>query len=301
MKRGIYPQIDEMLKMRYFSKSIYMFGNNRRVSSHQIGNHISHSKGRGVDFDEVRPYQLGDDIRLIHWSLTARLGKPFTKVYHEEKERATYVIVDQSRNMNFGTRVCFKNVLAANLASLFGWYALDQQEQIGGIIFNDNSAQLFKPSRTRQSLLNMLNILANQNKILPHYGSFLDSMRELSHKIATGSTIIIISDFNSFSPELEKYLGVINQKAKVINIMTYDPLEKSLPDTGSYTFTKTGSEQLKIDATDINREKYLATFNQRKNHIAEFSARNNMRFIEIATNDNWIETINHGVIAYGCK
>ncbi|MDD3266263.1 MAG: DUF58 domain-containing protein [Burkholderiales bacterium] len=302
MSRGITPQIDEMLNMRYHANSIKMFDNRYKSGAHQIGNRLSHSKGRGVDFEEVRPYQNGDDIRLIHWSLTARLGKPYTKVYKEERERAVYLFIDQSSNMNFGTKVCFKNVLAANIASLLGFAALENQEQIGGIIFNDNKAQLFKPERTRQSISNMINVLQNQDKMLSHYNSFKIALKQLVQKIHYGSTIVIISDFSKFDNETKAYLNQINHKTQIINIMTYDPLEAVLPEfAGSFTFTATGKEKLKIAGTTQNRERYQNSFETRRQDIKDYSRKLGMQFISIATNDNIIDKINHGVMGYGCK
>lgn len=302
MSRGIIPQINEMLNMRYHANSIKMFDNRYKAGTHQIGNRLSHSKGRGVDFDEVRPYQNGDDIRMIHWSLTARLGKPYTKIYKEERERAVYLFVDQSSYMNFGTKVCFKNVLAANIAALLGFAALENQEQIGGIIFNDDKAQLFKPQRTRQSISNMINVLQNQDKLLGHYDSFKTALKQLVQKIHYGSTIIIISDFSKFDEETKKYLSQINHKTQIVNIMTYDQLEAVLPeDGGSFTFTKTGTEKLKIAANSQNRERYHNSFEKRRQDIADYSRKQGMQFISIATNDNIIDKINHGVMGYGCK
>lgn len=300
--QGIIPQINEMLQMRYHANSIKLFDNRYKSGSNQIGNRVSHSKGRGVDFDEVRPYQNGDDIRLIHWSLTARLGKPYTKIYKEEKERTVFLLIDQSASMNFGTKVCFKNVLAANIAALIGFAALENQEQIGGIIFNENKAQLFKPERTRQSMSNMINILQNSDKMLGHYNSLNTALKQLSQKITYGSTIIIISDFQNFNEETRKYLNIINHKTQIVNILTYDPLEAMLPDdNGSFTFTATGKETLKIAATHKNKERYQNSFLSRINELEQYSHKQNMQFISIATNDNIVDKINHGVMGYGRK
>ncbi|MDE4959538.1 DUF58 domain-containing protein, partial [Francisella tularensis subsp. holarctica] len=80
----------------------------------------------------VSHYQAGDDIRLMHWALTARLGKPYTIVYHEERERSLYFILDQNTTMNFGTQECFKSVKAANILALRGFGAFDAQDKVGG-------------------------------------------------------------------------------------------------------------------------------------------------------------------------
>lgn len=301
MSKGIIPQLDELLNLRHLAKKIHLFNNMARVSNLQSGSRISNHKGRGVDFDEVRPYQPGDDPRMIHWSLTARLGKPFTKIYKEEREPSVYLLLDQSTSMSFGTKVCFKNVLAANIAATIGWTALDQHEQVGGIIFNDSNAQLFKPKRSKQNFLNLLKTLSDNTLQNKHFASFNDSLKQLSQKIPFGSTVVLVSDFNFFDENTKVLFNLINQRAKIINILVYDPLEKMLPTNGSYTFTNTGREILKINASNSNRDKYQAEFDKKINSIAEYSQKNHMQFFTVATNDNIVDKINYGAIGYGRK
>ncbi len=301
MSKGITPQLDELLSLRYLSKKIHLFDHNTRVSNLQSGNHLSKHKGRGVDFDEVRPYQAGDDTRMIHWSLTARLGKPFTKIYKEERERSVYLLIDQSASMLFGTKVCFKSVLAANIASAIGWSALENHEQVGGVIFNDNLAQLFKPKRSKQTFLNLLKTLTDSSLYQNHLNSLNNSLKQLSQSIAYGSTIVLISDFHNFDDESIRFLNLINNKATIINIFVYDKLEEMLPDNGSFSFTQTGKEILKINANTNNRNKYHEHFTNRLNKIMQYSHKNNMQFITIATNDNIIDKIRYGAVNYGRK
>lgn len=117
-----------------------------------------------MDFDEVRHYQAGDDIRLMHWALTARLGKPYTKVYHEERERSLYFVLDQTKSMHFGTRECFKSVKATNILALIGFGALEAHEKVGGIIFDDHGYNFYPAKQDKSALVKMFNFVANDEK-----------------------------------------------------------------------------------------------------------------------------------------
>ena len=96
---------------------------------------------RGIDFEEFRPYQAGDDIRLIDWRVTARTGRPFIKVFREERERPVIIAVDQTHNMYFGSRVAFKSVIAAQAAAVFCWLAIDNGDRVGGLVFSDRGVE----------------------------------------------------------------------------------------------------------------------------------------------------------------
>lgn len=298
MNNGICPDIRELAALRHHARNIQLF-NDRKVNSAITGSHLSLARGRGMDFEEVRRYQNGDDIRLIHWPLTARLGKPYTKIYREERERMVYLLIDQSATMHFGTKVCFKNVMAAKVAALLGFAALNHHEHIGGIVFNDHHAQLIKPKRSYQTLLNLFAMCTN-NQLLRHYpGGLATNLQLLSQNLQSGSTVIIISDFFGVTREIEPCLQLINKKAEIINILVYDPLESRLPESGSYSFTADGNVRLEINANKNNKQLYSDNFSNRMQLIATISLHNKMQFITLATNDNLVEKINHGILKYG--
>lgn len=295
---AIVPVSNELLALRLQAKNIAFFDGNR-VNSNISGNKLSLARGRGMDFDEVRQYQAGDDIRMIHWSLTARLGKPYTKIYKEERQRMVYLVVDQSSTMHFGTKVCFKNVLAAKIAALLGWAAIGHQEQVGGIVFNDQYTEYVKPHSSRNGILRLFKFLTQEQQLRHHQGGMEFSLQLLANNIQSGSVVIIISDFFKTTPETYKYLQLINRKAEVINFMTYDPLEQALPEFGSYTFTDNGQHKLEISATKTNKLRYQDSFTLRQQQIERFSRSNNMQFVPIATNDNLMQIINRGISKYG--
>lgn len=123
------------------------------IRAAQSGNYLSHLKGRGMAFDETRLYQPGDDVRRIDWRVTARTGKPHSKIFKEERERPMFIAVDYRAAMAFATRGVFKSVQAARLAALLAWAALQQGDRIGGQIFSEAGCQEDRPQTGKPALL----------------------------------------------------------------------------------------------------------------------------------------------------
>jgi hypothetical protein len=131
--RGAYVELNDLLALRFRP-----LGESRlaaTVVSARGGTRLSRQRGRGIDFSEVRLYQPGDDVRTIDWRVTARKNVPHTKVFREERERLTLIVVDQSQSMFFGSRVRLKSVAAAEFAGLAAWRAIRQNDRVGGVSF----------------------------------------------------------------------------------------------------------------------------------------------------------------------
>ncbi|WP_440683130.1 DUF58 domain-containing protein [Cysteiniphilum halobium] len=300
-QQGITADINELLSLRFYAQNIQFF-NSQRVNTNQVGQHVSRARGRGMDFEEVRHYQPGDDIRLMHWPLTARLGKPYTKVYKEERERAIYFIIDQSSSMQFGTRICFKSVLAAKVCALLGWAALHHHEQVGGVVFSDEGLYQLTPARSRSHLLKFFKCFSDPAKMLRSSNghSLAMTLKNLSKTLKSGSVVIVVSDFVHFDDEAEQYLKLINRKSEIIQVFTYDPLEVTLPDKGQYCFSDGQLHFLELNAADRQvHKRYAEPFAKRLDKIKALSNQHNMQFVALATNDDLVKTLNHGVMRYG--
>ena len=127
----------------------------------QGGNYASPFKGRGMEYDESRLYQPGDDIRNLDWRVTARSGRPYTKLFREERERPVYLWVDYRATMFFATRGSYKAVRAAEMASILAWSANNQGDRVGGIVFSDEVHNELKPRRGKAAVLQLINSLVN--------------------------------------------------------------------------------------------------------------------------------------------
>ncbi|AJI45451.1 DUF58 domain-containing protein [Francisella tularensis subsp. novicida] len=297
--KGVKPDIQELLSYRYQARALKLFAN-QRVNTTNAGNNISKAKGRGMDFDEVRHYQAGDDIRLMHWALTARLGKPYTKVYHEERERNLYFILDQNTTMNFGTKECFKSVKAANILALLGFGALDAHDKVGGIIFDDKGYNYYAAKQDKSALVKMFNFVAGDSKQyqLASDKKLADAIKFLYAKIRSNSVVIVISDFSSFDEQAKQYLKLLSAKNAVINIFSYDPIEKELPALDTFYFSD-GKRRIALDSASKQQSGiYKNLYQNRYTAIKDFSRKNKTGFIEVATNDDLIKTINYGIASY---
>ncbi|AJC48522.1 DUF58 domain-containing protein [Allofrancisella guangzhouensis] len=297
--KGIKPEISELLNYRYQAKALKLFAN-QRVNNINAGSSLSKAKGRGMDFDEVRHYQAGDDIRLMHWSLTARLGKPYTKVYHEEKERTVYFVLDQRSTMKFGTRECFKSVKATNTLALMSFGALEAHEKVGGVVFDDNGYNFYPAKQNKTSLVKMFNFIISEEieYQTKSEGGLATVLKFLYSKIRSNSIVILISDFTDFNSDAQQYLKFLARKNQIINIFTYDPIEKALPTLGLYYFSN-GKEKIVLDAANKKQNQiYQDIYSTRYTAIKGFSHKHKIGFIEIATNDDLVKTINHGIVNY---
>jgi len=206
--KGAVITLQQLLIQRHAARTLEYLMHSRSIAGIS-GLHLSKMRGRGIDFEEFRPYQAGDDIRLIDWRVTARTGRPFTKVFREERERPVIIAVDQTQNMYFGSQVAFKSVVAAQAAAVFCWLAIDNGDRVGGLVYSDNSSALVRPKRSRRSALHLLNQVFLYNQRLretkdpeqqqvidpdfkPGLASALGQIRRITKP---GSTLYVISDF----------------------------------------------------------------------------------------------------------
>ena len=151
---GVNLCLDELL---YFKQhAIHWLPPAKSLWSQVLGQHQSKQLGRGMDFAEVRQYQAGDDVRSIDWRVTARTGKPHTKLFTEEREKPIILYIDLSASMRFGSKLMFKSVLAAHMASLIAWLFVAQKDRVGAIIDTGNQLTELKPSSRNQGPLAMI-------------------------------------------------------------------------------------------------------------------------------------------------
>lgn len=208
-----------------------------RALAHLAGAKRSHRRGRGVEFDEVRQYTAGDDVRAIDWRVTARSGEPHTKLFHEERERPVLVSVDLRSPMHFGSRNCFKSVLAAHTASLLLWSALDRGERVGGMVVQGKKASDTRPARSRHTVLSIIGEMANPPDDMQTSPtlSFGEQLTQIQRIARPGSSLFLISDFHDgLDPEALQTLRRLAQHVQITGIMISDPLERDLPVSGRY-------------------------------------------------------------------
>lgn len=204
----------------------------KTIQAKLAGSYLAKTKGRGMEFDEARHYQPGDDIRAIDWRVTARTGKTHTKLYREEKERPIFVLADLSSSMYFGTRLMFKSVQVAHLTSLIAWSARKRGDRIGGVLFNQHQHLEFKPLTRQKAVLSLLHGLMqlhNPTEEQSQTLQFSDACARLRRIARPGSLIFLLSDFHHLDEAAKRHLNRLSRHCEIVAYPISDPFEHELP------------------------------------------------------------------------
>jgi uncharacterized protein (DUF58 family) len=292
---GVRVSLGELIEMRHRVREVQLFSTPARRSP-LIGLHHSKLRGRGVDFDQVRVYQAGDDVRTIDWRVTARTQEPHTKLFHEERERPIYILVEQSRQLFFGSGLMFKSVLAAQAASLIGWAALGHNDRIGGLVFGDLEHHEIKPRRSKQSLLQLLSRLAKANQALSNDSqgsrdSFGLALRRAREVLRPGSLVVILCDERTLSDSSEQQLLLLARHTDLLLLPLSDPLDHALPAAGLLRFTEYGA-QLELDTQDAElRQAYRALGEARQARWQRLAQKLGVPLLALSTQSELIEQL----------
>jgi len=249
----------------------------KNIHAHQSGQHLSVYKGRGMDFTESRLYQSGDDVRLLDWRVTAKTGKPHTKVFSEERERPVMLIVDLRQSMFFATKGCYKSVMAAKIASMLIWKSLHDGDKAGGIILSSfiqeghAQAKLHKPSRSQSAASRFINSIAKATKSCgtSQQQPLHNSLKQLTPIIETGTQIILLSDFRGLDEKAMQQLIVLTHKSSLTLISITDPLETAMVNNSKTSNSWLTSLRLSSGAKQIQLNKSQLLSYQNKWHDRE--------------------------------
>ncbi len=270
-----------------------------RVNSLQTGAYVSHFRGRGMEFDESRPYQPGDDPRSIDWRVTARSTTAYTKLFREERERPVLVVADLRASMHFATRGCFKSVNASRAAALLSWAAHHRGDRLGGLIFGDTTHRELKPRLGRRAALRFVHELVNHpdwenRERAPETDSeaaLTQAMSALRRVARPGSLVVVLSDFLGFSRAAQAYLSSVARHNEVLAVFLNDPLERKLPPPGRYRLVSRDDE-LAIDTIAKSaRRDYRDAFTQRKDELEAFCHRYGVHLMSMSTEDDPVTTL----------
>ena len=294
MAKGVNTDLTRLISLRFGAARLNLFARSRAQSS-LAGSVKSHFRGRGLDFDEVRHYQAGDETRAIDWRVTARTGTAHTKLFREEKERPVLLAVDQRRSMAFGSQQCFKSVQAAEVAALLGWAALRQSDRIGGLVFNDQAHEQVRPRRSQHAILQLLHQIDGFNKQLLVTSQSAEGgsnhlindiafeLRQIAHH---GSAVFLISDFSGFNEVGVKHLHQLKRHNDVTVVMVTDPMEYHLPAAGGSLFSD-GGRRISVNLTSKRlREEFAEHARTRYAALKQRFVRYGIPSIEISTQDN---------------
>ncbi|KAJ9430196.1 Protein of unknown function DUF58 [Candidatus Pantoea symbiotica] len=204
------------------------------------GERVSRQQGRGLNFDSLRRYQPGDDVRLIDWKATARLRSPWIRLYNEERERPVFILVDQRLDMYFGTRCQMKSVAAGYTAALLAWRSWHDGDRLGCAVLGDDELALHPCRAPKRNLMPILNDIQRLNALLPdHYAqdrpskiSLADALQRIVTLLPSGSWLGIISDFHDLDAHCDAVLAHLRRRCDITAFVTLDDLHRRLPAQG---------------------------------------------------------------------
>jgi uncharacterized protein (DUF58 family) len=304
---GAYTSLEQLIALRRESCPLN-FARHKKTLAAMAGSHRSSFRGRGLDFDEVRLYQAGDEVRSIDWRVTARTGIPHTKLFREEREQWVYLLVDQKSTLFFGSQTTFKSVVAAQVAAWLAWASVANHDRVGGFIFSDSAHQEYRPKSGKQGVLHLLHGLEKFNRALSKESllsqaaqsaegdsALAQALARLQRVIRPGSLICIISDFYGLDNAAQQSLTDIIRYHNVMTFLISDPLEKQAPPPGHYTFGKGHLRMSLSTNSQAAREAYQSLYTQRMKILADILRPYPVPLLELGTESNYFALLSNAL------
>jgi uncharacterized protein (DUF58 family) len=263
---------------------------NRLVNEALAGRYASSFKGRGIEFDEVREYQPGDEVRLIDWNVTARTGRPYIKRFVEERELSVLFLVDLSRSMAFGSSRQMKQRLAAELCAVLAFSAIKNQDRVGLVLFSDRIERFLPP---RKGARHVLRVIREVLSFAPA-GDGTDlagALEYLNRAVRRPSVVFLLSDF--FAGDFRRPLAVTNRRHDVIAVHLTDPREEELPRVGWLRLedAETGRPWLLNAGAAAVRRQHAEWARAHRQRLAEIARETGVDVVQIRTDRPYLEPL----------
>ena len=254
------------------------------------GEYHSVFKGRGVEFSEVREYQIGDDIRSIDWNVTARMGHPYVKVFEEERELNVMLLVDVSSSGNFGTVEQVKGEIAIEICAMLAFSAIKNNDKVGLIIFTDKIEKFVPPKKGKTHVLRVLRELL-YHKPEGTKTNIAEALEYLTRVTTRRSVVFLVSDF--INKGYEKALQIANKRHDIVAITVTDPREVELPDVGFIELED--AETGEIILVDTSYTEVRSLFHKKTSQDiidrTKLFQSMNVDHIDIKTNESYVEPL----------
>ena len=274
---GARPELDALLRLRAHAH-LFDLRAGRRAPDPLSGARPSRYRARGMEYAESRAYLPGDEIRNMDWRVTARTGRPHTKLFQEERERPVMLAVDFGPSMFFGTRLAFKSVVAAHAAALVAWVALRHGDHVGAVITAPDREVEIRAAGGRRGVLRVLRALHAHSE-LPEApgrggaGRLVELLTRARRVSRSGSLVVVLSDFYGLDEHAEAALALLRSRCDLVGGQVVDPLERSAPPPGRYAVSD-GQSTAVLDSTSRTfREAHRQRFDARAERVREAFSR----------------------------
>ena len=298
----VHASSDELVRYRLQARDLRLDGR-QSARSAITGAHASRFRGRGMDYQESRVYQPGDDIRSMDWRVTARSGHAHVKLYQEERERPVVVMIDLGPGMFFATRGAFKSVIAARVAALIGWAAILNGDRIGALLFNGGHHEI-RPQGGQRGVLRLIRELVTAtdpglamdshaaNTETSHLNEALLRLRRVARP---GSLVFILSDFYAINEDTRRHLQDLRQHNDIVACQIVDALELEPPAAGRYAISDGVHTGLLDTRSAARRDAYSEYFANHHRAVSELMQQCAVHLHRIATTDDVARTLRHGL------
>jgi uncharacterized protein (DUF58 family) len=286
---------DSLIALRALTARLTL-AQRRPSGSALAGGRRAAPRGRGLDFEELRAYQPGDDIRSIHWGATARSGRAHTKLYREERARTLWLLVDLRAGMHFATRGAFKSVLAAKAATTLAWAAHEEGERIGAVILAENGLHLLRPAGGRLAMRRLVRSLTEAHAAeRAHPEAQVPSLAQaaalLCRLAERGGLALILSDFRDLRSETARHLAALARRTDLFGCFIFDPAEAGLPEADEL-WVSDGEDLYRFEASDPEYcAAYRAAFERHSARVAELFTSQRTHLLRLATHNDLQESL----------
>ena len=293
----VYASLESLVRLQHQARG-FTFLPRQPVHSLLAGRHASRMRGRGLNFEEIRAYHPGDDIRTIDWKVTARTRSPHTRVFTEERDRPVLLVVDQRIDMFFGSRVYMKSVVAARIAALSAWRVLDAGDRVGALVFDDSDIVETRPQRSRNTVMRILRTIVDANGRLSVVAATRGGIQMLNEALEKASRlaghdylVVVISDFHGADDTTLRHLQRISAHNDLLGCLVYDPSSSNLPRSREFVITD-GELQIDIpNGTGKKRKKVEQALKERTSNVLQMARRVKMPMLPINTSEEVIDQI----------
>ncbi|GMR22609.1 MAG: DUF58 domain-containing protein [Acidobacteriota bacterium] len=295
--RGVYVTLDGLVRLQYRARG-FDFLPRQPVHSLLTGRHASRLRGRGLNFEEIRAYLPGDDVRAIDWKVTARKRETHIRVYTEERDRPAFLVVDQRISMFFGTRVNMKSVTAAELAAAAAWRVFGQGDRVGAVVFDDTASTEVRPHRSQETVYRILQAVVDKNSALRadsdahREPAMLNRVLESVGRFAAHDYLVaIISDFDGANEATRRLVSRLAQHNDVLAVPIYDPIATEVPEAARLVVSD-GELQVEVDTgRGAIRERLTQFSDERLGAIIAWQTELGVPVLPITTDKDALEQI----------
>src|SRR6187402_1944127 len=285
---GVCVSVEELARLGAASRGI-SFRARQPAQSILGGRHASRLRGPGLDFEELRAYQAGDDIRAMDWRVTVRMRAAYVRIYRDEKERPVIVVVDQRAGMFFGSVRDMKSVTAARASAVVAQRVVSGGDKIGAVVFGDDELMIFRPQRSQRHVMRIVGCIVEFNRKLatgskkPDLAALDTAHNQVVRMASHDHLIVLVSDLSGAGLETKKLVTELRRKNDVVLLWVHDPLEARLPDVGEAVLGD-GVWQVQVDTTNpAVRERFAADVAARAERASALAAHYDVPFLSLTT------------------